>query len=381
MDKIETGVDRLVELISSEKRISVDDAAKKLGISKIVIQEWADLLEEEKIISIDYKFSKMFLVERKLTQTEVKEKEKEYSSEKDAFVRKVESSIKSLEHDSLGLEKIKKEFEIIKGSIGQEMAKVENEVKELEKYEYLKKNLDKDIEKQVNEFHTILDKAHSDIEKEEKKHQEFLQELEIEKREMQVKEHRLKSLEEKEESIVSRVSEIMSALKDVNKIISGEKVSITESEKRVSALSKAVKEIEDNIEKKKDVIQPMLDKAKKHEEQILKLQDQILYKAREKTQAIKAQVETSVKASSNFQQFFDKKNEVDKLIKQIEAEKKELETAYLTLEKKATAFDLTTKSNTVRSHIKNMEKDLNEVNKKKSKIREDLEKLIKLVKG
>ena len=74
MNQIETGVDRLVKLVNSEKKISVENAAKKLGISKIVVQEWVGFLEEEKLISIDYKFSKMMLIERKLTDVEVKEK-------------------------------------------------------------------------------------------------------------------------------------------------------------------------------------------------------------------------------------------------------------------------------------------------------------------
>ena len=110
MKNIETGVDKLVELVNKEKKISIDDAAKTLGISTVVIREWAEFLDEEKIISIEYKFSKTVLLERKLSEKEVTQKQKEYSSEKDAFVRKVENSIKTLEKDSLGLEKIKKTY-------------------------------------------------------------------------------------------------------------------------------------------------------------------------------------------------------------------------------------------------------------------------------
>ncbi len=174
MAKIETGVDRLVELIDKDKRISVEDAAKKLGISKVVIQEWSDFLEEEKIISIEYRFSKTFLVQRKLTEREVKDKEKEYSSEKDAFVRKVEAGLRTLEDDALGFEKIKTEFLEIKNSLGPEIDKVKGEVNQLQKYEYLKKNLDKDIEKQVEMFQQILDRSHKEIDFEQKRHQQLL---------------------------------------------------------------------------------------------------------------------------------------------------------------------------------------------------------------
>jgi hypothetical protein len=45
------------------------------------------------------------------------------------------------------------------------------------------------------------------------------------------------------------------------------------------------------------------------------------------------------------------------------------------------AFDLATKSNTVTTHVKELEKDLDKLNSKKSKFKENLEKLIKLIKG
>ena len=381
MDQIETGVDRLVKLVNSEKKISVEDAAKKLGISKVVVQEWAGFLEEEKLISIDYNFSKLVLIERKLSTNEVQEKKKEYSAEKDAFVRKVESSLKNLDKDSLGLEKIKKEFDLLKDEIGNEINKVQTEVKELEKYEYLKKNLDKDIEKQVEEFHKILDNSHNEMEIEQKKHQELIEELEIEKREVQVKERRLHNLEEKEDLLMKRIQEVLYTSKEIAKRVSAEKVSIIDSEAKVSYLGKAVDTIEKNIIQKKKSIQPMIDKAKKHEEEILLLQDHILKKTREKTQAIKNQIQEGAKVTNKFQHFFDKKKEVSDMIKEIEIEKKDLQESFQRLEKKAISFDLTTKSNTVRTHIKSLEKEMNQVSKKKSKFALDLEKLIKLVKG
>ncbi len=381
MGKIETGVDRLVELINQEKKISIDDAAKKLGISKVVIQEWADFLEEEKIISIEYKFSKTFLVERKLSQGEVKDKQKEYSSEKDAFVRKVESSLRGLEQDSLGFLKIKDQFDVIKKSLGGDLDKVRDELKQLEKYEYLKKNLDKDIEGVVAEFHTILDKSHKEIDVEQKRHQTLLEELDIEKRDVQLKEHRLLSLEEKERELMGRLQEIFSLSKELERRVVGENAAISLSQTKVVELQKALKTIEENIKLKKDSIQPLLDKAKMHEEQILKLQQDILEKARQKTESIKGKVEEGSKAVTNFEKFFDKKAEVEALIIQIDREKKDLEESFKQLEKKALAFDLSTKSNTVNTHVKELERELDKVETKKNAFKGDLEKLIKLVKG
>jgi len=380
MTRIETGVDRLVELINQEKKISIDDAAKKLGISKIVIQEWADFLEEEKIISIEYKFNKTFLVERKLTQEEIKIKEKEYSSERDAFVRKIESSLKTLESDSLGFERIKSEFDELKKGVGSELEKVKSEVQQLEKYEYLKKNLDTDIENQVAEFHQVLDQAHKEIEKEQRRHLELIEALEIQKRELQVKEHRLLSLEEKEKELMTRVQSIFDLTKDLDKSIQSERTSISAARNQIYELQNAIKDIERTVLKKRESIQPLLDKAKKHEDQILKLQQDILNKARAKTSEIEGEVVKSNKVVQKFEKFFEKKAEVENLIQQIEDEKTELENDFENLKKKALAFNLASKTDTS-THLKELESNLDNINKKKSKLKEDLEKLIRLIKG
>ena len=42
---IETGVDKLVNIINSRGRIASFDAAKELGVSNTVVMEWADFLE------------------------------------------------------------------------------------------------------------------------------------------------------------------------------------------------------------------------------------------------------------------------------------------------------------------------------------------------
>lgn len=53
---VETGVDQLLELVRQHKKISVGDAAKKLGIAEKVVQSWVDFLLEEEILGVEYKF-------------------------------------------------------------------------------------------------------------------------------------------------------------------------------------------------------------------------------------------------------------------------------------------------------------------------------------
>jgi len=115
---IETGVDKLVKLVNEKGKVSSFDAAKELGVSNTVVMEWADFLEEEGIISIEYKFTKQFLVPRKLGKKEVQEKAKEFSGKKDVFVRKAEVSLSFLDKEAAKLNSIKEEFDKIKKELG-----------------------------------------------------------------------------------------------------------------------------------------------------------------------------------------------------------------------------------------------------------------------
>ena len=115
---IETGVDKLVNIVKERGRIALADAARELGVSTTVIQEWVDFLEEEGIISVQYKLTKPYLVERKLTKKEVESKAKEFAGKKEVFIRKAEVSLSFLEKQAEELKKVKGEFDKLKDELG-----------------------------------------------------------------------------------------------------------------------------------------------------------------------------------------------------------------------------------------------------------------------
>jgi hypothetical protein len=58
---IQTGVDKLINLLNQEDKISIADAAKKIGILPKILQTWVDFLVEEKVINIEYKFTQPYI--------------------------------------------------------------------------------------------------------------------------------------------------------------------------------------------------------------------------------------------------------------------------------------------------------------------------------
>ena len=58
---IQTDVDRLIDILKTKKKLEVRQAAKELKLSEETIQQWVDFLVEERIIAIDYEFTKPYI--------------------------------------------------------------------------------------------------------------------------------------------------------------------------------------------------------------------------------------------------------------------------------------------------------------------------------
>ena len=58
---IRTAADELLELVKKSKKISVEEAAKKLNMPIFTIQSLVDFLVEEKVFGIEYKFTTPFI--------------------------------------------------------------------------------------------------------------------------------------------------------------------------------------------------------------------------------------------------------------------------------------------------------------------------------
>lgn len=58
---ITTGVDALLDLLRNVEKIAMSDAADKLRVPLDTLQSWVDFLVEERIVGIEYKFTKPFI--------------------------------------------------------------------------------------------------------------------------------------------------------------------------------------------------------------------------------------------------------------------------------------------------------------------------------
>ncbi|MBN1275692.1 hypothetical protein JXA12_05385 [Candidatus Woesearchaeota archaeon] len=380
MRDIETGVDKLVSLIEQKKRVSLDEAAKQLGVSKVLVQEWADFLEEDGLISVEYTLSKVWLVERKLSKSEVEKKTKEYTSKKESFVRKVETTLQSLEKDTIGFEKMKEEFADLKKSIGGEIEAVKKDFKELEYYENLKNNIDKDIEKQKSEYGKLMEESHQGIKAEERRYREMMAQVEQERLRVKKDKHVIKDLEGQEALLLQRIKDMNEFIDDLRDTIKKEQKDIEVSDNNLAKLESYVDQIEHRMKNKKhQAILPLIKLSEEHSNKIFNLQEKILEQLKQKKADLDSYKGQKKAVYKDLKKFFDKKAQAEKLLGSIEKKKSQLKQEYEGLMKKARAFNAISKNATVKKHVAELEAEYKKVESHRSSLREEIRKLTSLV--
>ncbi|MBI2653440.1 hypothetical protein HYX02_01380 [Candidatus Woesearchaeota archaeon] len=365
---IETGVDKLVKIVKERGRIALPDAAKELGVSTTVIQEWVDFLEEEGIISVEYKLTKPYLVERKLTKKEVEAKVKEFTSKKDVFVRKAEVNLSYLERQADELKKVKGEFDRLKQELGMQLDSVREDLKELERFQQLKQELQRQVEEQRSEAKLKIEELTREIVREQSKYQELVSGIKREREDLAKEKAEAKSIEESEKILNKKLLELKGTISLIEKRVADEDITIRNSEEHIEKLSTLVEEIRQRVEEEKSVISPLLQKSKGFEKRMLELQKQIVEKIAKKQKDIGNVKDITKKVED----FFSKKLAVVNLVDKVNKDRDELEKSLVELIKKAKSFQLTSKSTDVGRDMLELEKKFEEVDKKKAVFEEEL---------
>ena len=368
---IETGVDKLVNLVNRKSKIASQDAAKELGVSAAVVMEWADFLEEEGVIKIEYKFTKPFLVARKLAKEDVREKAKEFSGKKEVFVRKAEVSLSFLNRESNKLESLKQEFDKIKQELGLDIGSIKNELEELKKYEQLKISLDKNIEEQRTSAMDKLEGMTKKISMERKKYRDILEGIKEEEEELKKDGEEADSIEKSEKIINDRLNSLREFIKKIESKVKTEEESVRVSEGNIQKLMLIAENAKLRVEKEKSLIDPLVEKSKNQAEKIKELQDKIVGKIVAKEKKLKG----VKKASEKMKKLFNRKLGVLDVIEKVNKDRNALQKELIALIKKAKSFQLSSKSADVGKEIEDIEKKFKEVDAKKKFFEKELKNL------
>jgi chromosome segregation ATPase len=379
---IKTGVDKLVELVSATKKVALDDAAKKLGVGKEVIQEWAEFLEEEGLVTLEYSFSKTWITEKKITKEDVLGSAKEVSSEKEALARKIDVAISALQDETSGFEDIRKEFATIQSHIKEEINVVKTQLTQLERYDSLRKNLDKDVSKQRETYQSFVVEAQEKLKLESEKYDELKTVIDKEKKNLEQYSQKIEELKKLRNDYDRTLNSLKESLKNIDAVMNDYKHRFDDSTRTIDNYKKALDNITSDIsEKKGSLLTKKIVELKANEDRLLKNQLAIEEEIKSKVGVIKSYSGLGDKVHKSFDGFFSKNISTEKLISEIENDKTDLTKDLEALKKKVLAFTLMTANSSIKSELKELGHSLESYERKKLSIKYKIEKLLGMIKG
>lgn len=378
---ITTGVDRLVEIISEKKRIELEAAAKILGVGKDVVQEWAQFLEEEGIVTIDYNLSKVWISERKINKEDVLTNVKEISSEKEAFTRKIDVAINSIKEETSDFELIRTEFLNIQGNIKEEIDVLKKQLAELDRYEGLRKNLGKDIESQKNDYDSFSREIQEKLKVDMQKYEQLRLIIAKEKENIDQYAKKIEELIKLRTDYERTIFSLKESLKNIDKVVGDYKKRFEEANKVVKNYKLSLDILDKGlVDQKNNFITKKIDVLKANEDRLFRNQLVLEKQIREKTINMESHAGLSDKLHQSFEGFFSKNISTEKLISEIENEKLSLIKDLEELKLKVQAFTLLTSNSSIKSELKDIEDKIRRFELRKQSIKSKIAQLVSLFK-
>lgn len=378
---IETGVDRLLALIESKDRVSLSEAAKHLSVPKQVVEEWVNFLEDKELIHIQYKFTIPYLMKKQVSEKEVAIRTKEFEGRKEGFVRKVESTLASIETETSGLREAQSDFKKFSDSIEAQLGKVKKELDTLEKYDGLKKDIDDEIIKQQATFEARVMDLKDEVET--KKHKYDLIDKKVVKEEdiLDKEKSRADGLLRREKELIGKLASVKEEITELGDTLSSEDKVIQLEEKHIKDLHDEAENLRTELKDRKEGIQKLVDQSKAKEDEIFDMQKKVLDKIAEESKKIHGKVVVSKEAKRKFTDFFEKKVQMDIIMDKVTNDLSTLQQQLKGLITEAHAVDFTKKKANAKEHANKLEKKFQEIQKKKTAFQGEVGKLNKLFKG
>jgi len=378
---IQTGVDKLVSLVEKEKKISIADAAKKLSVPRVVVEEWVNFLEEKGVVDVEYKLTTPYIVKRHLSGEEIAKRQKSFNSRQEGFIRKIESTLTFMENERLAIKSMKTEFENISVEIKSEIKHVKSDLEKLEKYESIKKSLDSEILKQQHDFRRKVDKLHRQALAEKNKYQALVQAVVSEEEKLKSELSVESMIKKNEAELRNRLVHIKETVSAIEEQLSSQESNFKSDENRIKRLNELSESIKEEFEMKKKRIDALIDESKEREKKILELQDKIFQKAQEKTKQIDSSVSKSQDVRRRLNNFFNKKMSIDSTADKITLEIHSLESELKNLIEDAKSLQLTAKASNVDKEVSVLEKRYSAVEKKRGDFEREIKKLFSFISG
>ncbi len=380
MGDITTGIDKLVQLINRRSEISLEEAAKELNVDKSVLEDWVEVLEAEKLVKVNYKFSNMFITTSKTTSKDTLKTAAHVVSQKEAFNRKIDATLHALDSETAGYDKVRSEFISIQKHIKGELKTVRSELAELKKFEHLKNNIDKEIVKTKKDFQKFSSIYNSQVDDFDKKYVSLVRDLKKEEIRLEKYAKNVDELKRAKVDIEKTVKDSIQELKAVTKEFEFESKNISSSEKKIADLHKSIEHLSSSIQEKKAVALKNLNRKIGTTLPIIaSKQDELLANAKLKKEEIQNYAHTGNMIYKSFSKLFSDKIKTAEMIEGIEKEKEELIKELNDLKAKVAIFSIKRKDPEIKKKLKDMGKVISDYEKRKRTLATKIDKLMNFI--
>ena len=133
---ISTGVDNLIKIVKEKGRIEVTAAATELKLPLRTVEDWSHVLEEEGLVTIEYKLTKIYLVWHAPTKEYVAEKSEKLEQKSTSVKTDISGLLSKVENGGRDVEQMQDELTKMESAAAMspaEITKMKDELSTLEK--------------------------------------------------------------------------------------------------------------------------------------------------------------------------------------------------------------------------------------------------------
>jgi len=228
---IVTGVDRLVDLLEKKKRVSTAEAAKLIGVTQPIITEWANFLEEEGFLKIDFKMRDTYLVKTDLTKSQRERISKEFWHHRGAFVYPIERPPRGRKKIGSGVYDLRNAIEELQEQMERFMDKTERHLSELKQTVHTDENSKQRLSRKEVTLSKKIAALDTKLYQEKRRFQEIIKQAKDEKSRLEKEQAELLTLKNSEQRLEKQLNTVNSTVQTMAGQLQEEKKEIHDLQK------------------------------------------------------------------------------------------------------------------------------------------------------
>jgi chromosome segregation ATPase len=380
-DTITTGVDNLVSLIMEKKRISVSEASKQLAVSRELIEEWADFLEERGVIKLEYKFTTPYLIYKEQDNKTAVKSQKHFVTRKESFTRQIDSTMQLIEGHAQGLTKVRDEFDKINADLEVKIKSIRAELQELERFDTLKRDLGNELSAQYEEFKRRIGSVENRLRKSEETYEEMIKSLEEENEELDHRQKQLENLKQAEKAMISNLEKVKSEIARMELQRKSESLKIGSEQQRIGLLRLKSRRLATELRKHKQEIKPIIKSFQDAHEKSVNAKNVLMKRFEEHLEKVEIKESKVEQIKLNFEMYLKRKVDIDIVMDKLTSEIEKLHAEFRFLKQESRILALTGKKQDTEKEMAKLEQRLKSALERKKGFEKHVDELKKAMFG